>query len=188
MKPAAAPPRFRPLTPGGPPTRRARSPRDDDRAPERAADTRCCSRPSATSHPPVCGRSRRAALQRRPAVAGAAGRRVDQRAVALLLEQEDQGVAADSTEDLFLAQVMQQTALQTAVINISARRWSASRTTSLLTSLIYARAKLRHLDEAFGYFEEMLNSGHPPDALVLHLIMGCGARGSCGAARPSSGC
>ena len=27
-------------------------------------------------------------------------------AVALLLEQEDQGVAADSTEDLFLAQVM----------------------------------------------------------------------------------
>ena len=96
-------------------------------------------------------------------------------AVALLLEQEDQGVAADSTEDLFLAQVMQQTALQTAVIKYFRAQMEREPNNESYTSLIYACVKLRHLDDAFGYFEEMLNSGHPPDARSYsHLIKGCG--------------
>ena len=96
-------------------------------------------------------------------------------AVALLLEQEDQGVAADSTEDLFLAQVMQQTALQAAVIKYFRAQMEREPNNESYTSLIYACVKLRHLDAAFGYFEEMLNSGHPPDARSYsHLIKGCG--------------
>jgi pentatricopeptide repeat protein len=96
-------------------------------------------------------------------------------AVRLLLEQEIQGVAADATQDLFLASVMQDSKLHEAVLAYFLAGMEAVPNSETYTSLIYVCVKLRRLDEGFRYFEAMMAQSILPDARTYaHLLKGCG--------------
>ena len=96
-------------------------------------------------------------------------------AIELLLEQEDQGVAADVTQDLFMATVMQDSQLNEAVLAYFVGERDANPNSETHSSLIYACVKLRQLDDAFANFERMVGEGFlPDDRTYSHLIKGCG--------------
>jgi pentatricopeptide repeat protein len=96
-------------------------------------------------------------------------------AVQLLQEQEDQGVAADRTQDLFMTAVMHDSKLYDAVLAYFTSQKDANPNTETYTSLIYVCVKLRQLDEGFKHFERMMNEGVLPDnRTYAHLIKGCG--------------
>jgi len=96
-------------------------------------------------------------------------------AVFLMMEQEDQGVAADVTQDLFLTAALQDSKLPEAVLAYFVAGKDASPNTETYTSLIYACVKFRQLDEGFQHFEAMMAAGILPDCRTYaHLIKGCG--------------
>ena len=96
-------------------------------------------------------------------------------AVHLLLEQEEQGVAADRTHDLFFSTAMQNANLYDAVLAYFINGVNEAPNSETYTSLIYVCVKLRRLDEAFKHFEEMTAKQILPDARTYaHLIKGCG--------------
>jgi hypothetical protein len=74
-------------------------------------------------------------------------------AVQLLQEQEDQGVAADRTQDLFMTAVMHDSKLYDAVLAYFTSQKDANPNTEAYTSLVYVCVKLRQLDEGFKHFE-----------------------------------
>ena len=96
-------------------------------------------------------------------------------AVHLLIEQEDQGVAADATQDLFFSTALQNTKLDQAVLAYFLAGKDKTPNTETFTSLIYVSVKLRRLDDGFKHFEEMMAAGILPDhRTYAHLIKGCG--------------
>lgn len=96
-------------------------------------------------------------------------------AVQLLIDQEEQGVAADRTQDLFMHAIMADSKLYDAVLDYFQGQKDASPNTETYTSLIYVCVKMRRLDEGFKHFERMMNEGILPDCRAYaHLIKGCG--------------
>ena len=96
-------------------------------------------------------------------------------AVRLLLEQEEQGVAADSTQDLFFSTALQHSSLHKAVLGYFVAGVERSPNSETYSSLIYVCVKLRCLDDGFRHFEQMMGMGLLPDARTYaHLLKGCG--------------
>ena len=107
----------------------------------------------------------------------------------LLLEQEDQGVAADVTQDVFFQTMMQDSRLNDAVLAYFVAGKDALPNTETYTSLIYVCVKLRRLDQGFAMFEEMMERSIIPDnRTYAHLIKGCGRTRQIRRGEASSGC
>ena len=96
-------------------------------------------------------------------------------AVRLLLEQEDQGIAADVTQDVLTSTILHDSRLHEAVLAFFVAGKDAAPNTETFASLIYVCVKLRRLDEAFRHFEAMMDARILPDSRTYaHLLKGCG--------------
>ena len=96
-------------------------------------------------------------------------------AIHVLLEQEDQGIAADATQNLFFTTALQNSQLHDAALAYFKAGKDRQPNTETYTSLIYVCVKLRRLDDGFTHFESMMSEGILPDCRVYaHLLKGCG--------------
>jgi pentatricopeptide repeat protein len=109
------------------------------------------------------------------------------RAIQLLVAQEDQGVAADASQDGLMHSLMLNPRLSDAILAyFTAQKDRALRTAKetpgrvsalgdAYASLIYACVKMRKLDLAFEHHDAMRSAGVPVDARVYaSLLKGCG--------------
>lgn len=109
------------------------------------------------------------------------------RAIQLLLTQENQGVAADISQDALVQSILLNPRLSNAIIAyFTAHKDMAMRAApdmpgreaalgDAYASLIYACVKMRRLDAAFDHHNAMRLAGVPVDARVYAaLLKGCG--------------
>jgi len=114
-------------------------------------------------------------------------------AIRLLMTQENQGVAADATQDALMMSILLNDRLRDAMIRYfemhknkvesqaaataPAGSGNPDRTavSEAYSTLIYACVKLRKIDQAFGHYKTMQERNLRPDARVFSsLLKGCG--------------